>query len=172
MQPVRGPDPETAFIDLSVGGFFGDIVGTLAGTLEEVFGLDDSSAFISVAGDAIALRLKALYESELGELPKDAEVIGRVLVDVMRRVGGDFRIESVEKDRIVFVNRRCPFGSRVEGRPSLCMITTNLFGRIAAETNGYAGVQVEQAIARGAPKCRVVVALERVADGSWYEFFE
>lgn len=172
MQPLCAPDPETAFIDLSAGTFFSEVIGSLAGTLQEVVGLEDSSAFISVAGDTMGLRLKALYEAELGDLPDDAEVIARVLVDAMRRVGGDFRVESVEQDRIVFVNRRCPFGARVQGRPSLCMITTNIFGRIAAETNGYAGVQLEQAIACGDSKCRVVVSLERRADGDWYEFFK
>ena len=34
------------------------------------------------------------------------------------------------EDRIVLGNRRCPFGEKVLGRPSMCMMTSNVFGSI------------------------------------------
>lgn len=45
------------------------------------------------------------------------------------------------------------------GRPALCMMTSNVFGSIAADTLGYSKVAIEQAIARGDAGCRVVVYL-------------
>ncbi len=43
------------------------------------------------------------------------------------------------------------------GRPSLCMMTSNVFGVIAAENLGYAKVALTETIALGAPGCRAVV---------------
>ena len=40
------------------------------------------------------------------------------------------------------------------------MMTSNVFGSIAAENLGYAKVVLEQAIARGDSGCRVVVYLK------------
>ena len=62
-------------------------------------------------------------------------------------------------DRVVLGNRKCPFGRNVEGRPSLCMMTSNVFGRIAAENLGYSRVRIDEAIARGDAGCRVVIEL-------------
>lgn len=45
-------------------------------------------------------------------------------------------------------NRACPFGDKVIGHPALCMMTSNVFGSIAADNLGYAKVVVEEAIAR------------------------
>ncbi|WP_422826668.1 methanogen output domain 1-containing protein [Thalassococcus sp. BH17M4-6] len=153
--------PERAPVDLNAEAFFGDIVSTLAGTLEDVIGLEDSSAFVSVVGETLGLRIGALYSAELQGLPREPELIGRLLVDLKHRIGGAFELESVSDDQIVFVNSRCPFASRVIGRSSLCMMTTNVFGRITAEARGYARVQLTQTIASGAAGCRVVVNLDR-----------
>jgi hypothetical protein len=42
----------------------------------------------------------------------------------------------------------------------MCMMTSNVFGSIAAENLGYAKVVLEETIALGAPGCRVVVYLK------------
>ncbi|SDU15823.1 diguanylate cyclase [Stappia sp. ES.058] len=61
------------------------------------------------------------------------------------------RVESIDGDEIVLVNSRCPFAEQVKGRPSLCMMTTNVFGRIVATANGYAHVEIVEAIATDHP---------------------
>jgi hypothetical protein len=43
------------------------------------------------------------------------------------------------------------------------MMTSNVFGSIAADNLGYARVVLEETIARGAPACRVVVYLNKSA---------
>ena len=42
----------------------------------------------------------------------------------------------------------------------MCMMTSNVFGSIAAENLGYAKVELQETIARGDSGCRVVVYLE------------
>ncbi|MTI44185.1 transcriptional regulator, partial [Roseibium hamelinense] len=82
-------------------------------------------------------------------------------------------VEYEDDEKIVLRNSRCPFGEKVKGRPSLCMMTTNVFGRITANNTGYAKVHIEQAIATGASGCRVVVYLSETAAGTegGVEFF-
>jgi hypothetical protein len=53
------------------------------------------------------------------------------------------------------------------------MMTSNVFGTIAAENVGYGKVVLEKTIARGDPGCRVVLYLNRTeesaaADGRVY----
>lgn len=96
-----------------------------------------------------------------------------MLVDLKRRIQGDFYVIEENDERIVFGNRTCPFAEKVIGRPALCMMTSNVFGSIAAENLGYAKVVIEQAIARGDAGCRVVVHLApteqaQVANGREY----
>jgi hypothetical protein len=43
-------------------------------------------------------------------------------------------------------------------------MTSNVFGSIAAENLGYAKVELQETIARGAPGCRVVVHLQQTPE--------
>jgi signal transduction histidine kinase len=65
-----------------------------------------------------------------------------VLTDLKRRIDGGFSIESINETRIVLVNTRCPFGTYVEDRESLCMMTSNVSGRIAAHNLGYTPIEL------------------------------
>jgi predicted ArsR family transcriptional regulator len=87
-----------------------------------------------------------------------------VLVDLKRRIQGDFYVIEETEDRIVLGNRACPFAEKVVGRPSMCMMTSNVFGRIAAENLGYGKVELRRTIAEGAPGCVVVVYLRPSAE--------
>ncbi len=83
-----------------------------------------------------------------------------MLVDLKRRIQGDFYVIEQDDTKIVLGNRACPFAEKVLGRPSMCMMTSNVFGVIAAENLGYAKVVLDSTIAEGAPGCRVVVHLK------------
>ena len=62
-------------------------------------------------------------------------------------------------EKIVLGNTRCPFGDKVLNRPSMCMMTSNVFGSIAAQNLGCAKVELQDTVAEGKPGCRVVVYL-------------
>ena len=81
-------------------------------------------------------------------------------MDLKRRIQGDFYVIEEDDEKIVFGNRACPFAEKVVGRPAMCMMTSNVFGGIAAENLGYAKVVLEETIAEGDPGCRVVVYLK------------
>lgn len=139
--------------------FLRDLLRELSGTLEEVVGQTEAEAYVSVVGRAIGRKLDDRYRVALGLEQLERDHIAAVLVDLKRRIRGGFSIESITGGRIVLTNTACPFGAQVVGRPSLCMMTLNVFGTIAARNAGHARVEITEAIARGAARCRVIVDL-------------
>jgi predicted ArsR family transcriptional regulator len=141
--------------------FLRTLLRHLAGTLQDVVGLEEASGFVSVVGQQIGDEINAAYTSALAVEHLSREQVADVLVDLKRRIQGDFFIIEEDEEKIVLGNRACPFAEKVVGRPALCMMTSNVFGSIAAENLGYAKVVLEQAIARGDRSCRVVVYLKQ-----------
>ncbi|AXQ96090.1 methanogen output domain 1-containing protein (plasmid) [Cereibacter azotoformans] len=146
-------------VPLDADVFLRSLLRELAGTLEKVVGLDEASGYISIVGGIMGEHMNGAYRRALQVETLTREQIGEVLVDLKRRIEGDFHILEEREDRVVFGNRRCPFREHVLGRPSLCMMTSNVFGSIAAENLGYARVDIEQSIAAGDAGCRVTVYL-------------
>ncbi|HEX2529696.1 MAG TPA: methanogen output domain 1-containing protein [Geminicoccus sp.] len=157
-----GEEPATAAtadIPFERDVFMRTLLRELAGTLQDVVGLDEASGYISVVGSAVGKKLDQTYRTALKVDHLSRQQVGEVLVDLKQRIQGDFRIVEEQEDRLVLASRTCPFGEYVRGRPSLCMMTSNVFGYIAAENLGYARVQIDEAIARGDGGCRVTVFL-------------
>lgn len=139
--------------------FLRSLVRELAGTLQDVVGLTEAAGFVSVVGQRIGESIADQYKTALQVDRLTREQVADVLVDLKRRIHGDFFVIEESDDRIVFGNRVCPFGDKVLDRPALCMMTSNVFGSIAAENLGYAKVHLQQTIARRDPGCRVVLYL-------------
>jgi predicted ArsR family transcriptional regulator len=139
--------------------FLRTLLRELSGTLQDVVGLEEASGYISVVGANVGRQLDRDYRGALQADRLDREQVTAVLVDLKRRIQGDFFVMEETEDRIVFGNRRCPFGEFVEGRPALCMMTSNVFGYITAENLGYARVHIGESIALGYEGCRVTVYL-------------
>lgn len=139
--------------------FLRTLLRHLAGTLQDVVGLEEASGFVSVVGQEIGDEMNRTYKNALAVSSLNRTQVSEVLVDLKRRIQGDFYIIEEDDEKIVLGNRACPFGDKVIGRPALCMMTSNVFGSIAADNLGYSKVVIEQAIARGDAGCRVVVYL-------------
>ncbi len=135
------------------------LIGELAGTLQEVVGLEEAAGYVAVVGQAMGEHLDAAYREALAAPRLDRAQVRDALLDLKRRIEGDFYLIEESEEAIVLGTRSCPFGRMVEGRPSLCMMTSNVFGHIASRNLGYAAVTIERAIARGDAGCRVVVRL-------------
>src|SRR4051812_29840875 len=139
--------------------FLGSLIRKLAGTLQDVVGVREASGYISVVGARIGEQINHDYKAAMAVYRLAREKGGGVLGGLKGRIqGGLWGIEG-DADRIVLGNRACPFGDKVLGRPSMCMMTSNVFGHIAADNLGYARVELQETIAQGHPGCRVVVHL-------------
>jgi predicted ArsR family transcriptional regulator len=144
--------------------FLRNLLRELAGTLEDVVGLEEASGFISVTGQAIGDQINRDYKHALAVSNLSREQVTDVLVDLKRRIQGDFYVIEEDDEKIVLGNRACPFGDKVLDRPSMCMMTSNVFGAIAADNLGYAKVELQETIAKGHPGCRIVIYLKQTPE--------
>ncbi|MCC2668401.1 MAG: hypothetical protein K0Q72_872 [Armatimonadetes bacterium] len=159
MMEDRANTVQRADVPLERDLFLRTLIRELAGTLQDVVGLEEASGFVSVVGQRVGDQINDGYKAALQVESLSREQVADVLVDLKRRIHGDFYIIEENEERIVFGNRQCPFEDKVIGRPALCMMTSNVFGVIAAENLGYGKVVLEQTIAQGDAGCRVVVYL-------------
>jgi predicted ArsR family transcriptional regulator len=140
--------------------FLRRLLRELAGSLQDVVGIEEASGYISVVGGAVGEDIDQIYRKALNVDRLSKHQVTEVLLDLKRRIQGDFFVIDETEDRIVLGNRRCPFGDLVKDRPSLCMMTSNVFGYITAQNLGYAGVELKRTIAQGHSGCEVVVHLK------------
>jgi hypothetical protein len=163
----------TVSIGLDKDRFLRQLLGYLAESLQEVTGMDQAEGFISLVGQKIGDELNGHYLQSLNLTTLDRFQIPAVLVDLKRRIDGDFYLIHADERQLVLGNRRCPFGDKVIGRPALCMMTSNVFGVIAAENAGYGRVDIQKSIANGDGDghCHVVISLEASETGAGREYF-
>jgi hypothetical protein len=140
--------------------FLRTLIRELSGALEDVVGLDEAAGYISVVGAAMGGQINSDYKSAFKVSSLSRKQVGEVLVDLKRRIRGDFFIIEETDEKIVLGNRACPFAEKVIGRKSMCMMTSNVFGHIAAENLGYGKVELQKTIADGHRECLVVVYLK------------
>ena len=141
----------------------------MTGTLQDVVGLEEASGFISVVGQTIGRQIDQDYKQALNTPSLTREQVAEALVDLKRRIHGDFCVVSQDEDKIVLQNRACPFADKVVGRPAMCMMTSNVFGAIAAENLGYAKVELQETIALGHAGCTVVIYLRQTPESELAE---
>jgi hypothetical protein len=133
----------------------------LAQTIEIQHGQDAADAAVAQVGTDVGGRM--LDEFRVAEAVADRmtpDEIGRCYVRLKHAIDGGFRVVEASAQRIVLVNDRCPFGEVVRQAPSLCRMTSSVFGGIAArDSEKGATVLLEERIALGDAGCRVVVEL-------------
>lgn len=144
--------------------FLRTLIRELSGTLQDVVGIEEAEGFISIVGQRVGDQINSDYRTALHVEQLDRKQVADVLVDLKRRIQGDFYIVAQDDEKILLKNRACPFAEKVIGRPSLCMMTSNVFGVIAAENLGYSKVVIEESIARGDAGCTIVVHLRPTED--------
>jgi len=144
--------------------FLRTLLRELSGTLEDVVGLKEAGGFISVVGQNVGDQINQDYRTAFHVNRLSREQVSEVLVDLKRRIEGDFYVIEETDEKIVLGNRACPFGEKVLNRTSMCMMTSNVFGAIAADNLGYAKVELQETIASGDAGCRVVVYLKPTPD--------
>lgn len=173
--PHSSEGMEKLNVPLERDSFSRTLIRELSGVLQDVVGLDEAAGFVSVVGQHMGSHIGGMYKEALQVNSLNRSQVTAVLIDLKRRIHGDFYVIEETEEKIVLGNRACPFGDKVHGRPSMCMMTSNVFGSITADNLGYAKVALEETIARGAPGCRVVIYLcptDEANDAPGREYFQ
>lgn len=157
----QSPSPPAATLDIPLARdlFLRTLIRELSGTLQDVVGLEEASGFVSVVGQRMGEWIDETYRTAWQTDKLSPEQVGEALVDLKARINGTFQLDELSADAMTFSNGRCPFEDKVVGRPSMCMMTSNVFGTIAAENLGYAKVELNKTIANGDGCCQVTVHL-------------
>jgi len=150
----------TVSLPLDRDMFLRTLIRELAGVLEEVVGYEEAAGYVSLVGQNIGEWMNEMYKKEMGASSLSRSQVADVLVDLKSRIQGAFTVASQDDTKIVLENTACPFADKVQDRPSMCMMTSNVFGVIAAENLGYAKVVLEKTFAKREDRCRVVVYLK------------
>lgn len=139
--------------------FIGRVIRELSGALENVVGQEETQSFAAMVGAMIGEDWNHEYRRLFGESALSLEQVAAALIDLKTRIGGAHYIESIDENQIVLNSRRCPFDAVAEGRPTLCQMTSSMFGRIVADNLGYARVAVRESLSQGRRECRIVIDL-------------
>lgn len=159
-------------ISLESDKFLRDLLHHLSGTLQDVIGLEEASGFISIVGQKIGEEINNEYCSALNVSSLNRNQVSKILVDLKQRIHGNFSVVEEGENKIVLQTTSCPFGEQVKDRPSLCMMTSNVFGFITSENLGYAKVHLDETIATGSSCCRVVIYLAQTDDTEGIEYYK
>jgi predicted ArsR family transcriptional regulator len=151
-------------IPLDRDRFARDLVRQFAESLATTLGPEKAADFVSEIGERTGTQFNMYYRAALKTLNLTRPQVAAALVDLKRRIEGDFYLIEESEEKIVLGNRACPFGSKVLDRPALCMMTSSVFGAIASQNSGYAKVDLQKTIANRDPECRVVVHLRPTAE--------
>lgn len=141
----------------------------LATTVEHQQGPLAAEAAVSQVAADIGGRMEDEFRSatgqEDGQLNKDQ--LGCCYTRLKSAIGGEFKVEKAERGEIVLSNTVCPFGDAVKQAPSLCRMTSGVFGGIAAHNSdsGEAWVALDERIAVGDPGCTVRVWINEPEEG-------
>lgn len=150
--------PEGAF---GKEAFLRALVVEMSRTVEAHHGPDAAEAVIAQVGTDVGGQMETEFRvatEVVGALTP--EQLGECYVRLKHAIDGQFSVVEATRERIVLENRRCPFGEAVRHAPSLCRMTSSVFGGLAARNHpDGAAVLLEERIAVGDPGCRVVVYL-------------
>lgn len=171
-QPYQPTMPPTGVPVALTPGAPGDVVRqqfllavgvNLAQRIEFRAGPDDAASLINEVGTLVGYEFEKSYRASRGlEGPLTNEQMADLFVELKTAIDGDFFVMEIEEDRIVLGNNACPFGEVVQTAPSLCQMTSAVFGGIASRNRGDSRVKLDERIAVGDPGCRVVVEFSPV----------
>lgn len=155
--------------------YLGKLFVELLDSLQKVVDTEENSEHINIVAKNTSREIDRKYKSALQVYNLSQVQLAQVLVDFYNQIKSDFYIIEVSNEKIVFGNRKCPFVEKIGDFPDICMMTSHMFGSIAAENLGYAKVDLQETIAKGNQGCRIVVYLrltKEVENSSGIQYFK
>lgn len=145
--------------------FMRRLIASLGLLNEGILGSDVAGAYIMNVGLSMGAAIEAEYKRfwEL-DRPFTVDEYTHVIVDLKQKINGNFSLVANDPTKVVVRTTSCPFDAFVRQSPSLCFMTSSVFGGIAARNFGYAKVVLHKRIALGDPGCYVTVHLQRTPE--------
>lgn len=152
-------------IELDRDTFMRRLIASLGHLNEGLLGNAVAGAYIMNVGLSMGAAIEAEYKEFWGiARPFTLDEYAHVIVDLKQKIQGNFSLVAKAPEQVVVRTTSCPFDAFVRQSPSLCFMTSSVFGGIAARNFGYAKVVLHQRIALGDPGCYVTVHLRRTPE--------
>ena len=145
--------------------FMRRLITSLGHLNEAILGSDVAGGYIMNVGLSMGAAIEEEYKRFWNiDRPFTLDEYGHVIVDLKQKIQGNFSLVSKSPDKVVVRTTSCPFDALVRQSPSLCFMTSSVFGGIAARNFGYAKVVLHKRIALGDDGCYVTVHLRRTPE--------
>jgi PAS domain S-box-containing protein len=164
-QEETNHDPFNTPIALDRDLFMRRLIASLGYLNEGILGSELTGAYILNVGLSMGAAIEEEYKRFWGITRAfTLNEYAHVIVDLKQKIGGNFSLVSKDASKVVVRTTSCPFDTLVRQSPSLCFMTSSVFGGIAARNFGYAKVVLHQRIALGDPGCYVTVHLQHTPE--------
>jgi len=155
----------TTPITLDRDTFMRQLISSLGHLNEGILGSDVAGAYIMNVGLSMSAAIEAEYKQFWGiDRPFTLDEYAHVIVDLKQKIHGNFSLVSKDPAKVVVQTTSCPFDDFVRQSPSLCFMTSSVFGGIAARNFGYGKVAMHKRIALGDPGCYVSIHLKQTPE--------
>jgi anti-sigma regulatory factor (Ser/Thr protein kinase) len=131
LSSVALPLPSEARPDGTFGtqSFLRALVVQLARAVEYQHGPDAAEAAVAQVGTDVGGRMEEEFRRAEGLVERLTPAqVGECYVRLKHAIDGGFSVLEATEEKIVLVNDRCPFGDVVRSAPSLCRMTSSVFG--------------------------------------------
>ncbi|MDQ4044208.1 MAG: ATP-binding protein [Chloroflexota bacterium] len=152
-------------IELDRDLFMRQLIASIGHLNEGLLGSDVAGAYVMNVGLSMGAAIEAEYKRAWGiDRPFTRDEYAHVIVDLKQRIRGNFSLVSNTPEKVVVRTTSCPFDAFVRQSPSLCFMTSSVFGGIAARNLGYAKVVLHKRIALGDDGCYATVHLQKTQE--------
>jgi len=162
---TQGSDYFVTPVALDRDMFMRRLIASLGHLNEGILGSDVAGAYIMNVGLSMGAAIEAEYK-RFWNIDRQFTVdeYTHVIIDLKQKIHGNFSLVSKGPQEVVVRTTSCPFDELVQQSPSLCFMTSSVFGGIAARNFGYAKVVLHKRIALGDPGCYVRIYLQRTPE--------
>ena len=120
LQDKAAPRVDEAPLPLNRDIFLRNLIRQRSGLLEDVVGLQEAAGFVSVVGQRMGNQMDADYRAAVQVDKLSRRQVVEALVDLKRRIPGDFYIIEESDEKIVLGNRAYPFASKTRWDDPRC----------------------------------------------------
>lgn len=153
MNEMDNPNKSLKNISFTPESFFQTFILELAGLLQDVYGVEETSRLMKVTTQNVTPRIIKMYKETFDTVQCTQHQLLEMFAGFMNRIHGDFYIEDNAVP--VIANRRCPFGEQAAGKTSLCMMTTEIANGFLIQMDENVTIELKQSIAMGQPECKL-----------------
>lgn len=142
--------------------FLRALVVQMAQAVAEQSGPDAAEQVVAQVAADVGGQMEAEYRAASGIVDRLTPAqLADCFVRLKHAIDGNFTVTELSDTQIILESTTCPFGDVVRRAPALCRMTSSVFGGMAARNSEQsAEVILEERIAIGDHRCRIVVNLD------------